>query len=639
MSWVLTGVSPQILTTLAMALGGSVLLLYVIKVRRRRVEVPFRPVWQSVLREQQATSLWEKLKRWVSLLVQLLLLALVLLALGDPRPEEDDDEGRSVVLIVDTSASMNALDEEGARRRIDRAIEEARAILDQLGPRDEIMLVRMDGQLEPLTPFLADGALADELVRELEPSATAADVRDAVAFAVDSLARRPRGEVVIISDGAWPDVQRERFGVDIPPHVDLVWIPVGTRGDNVALTAFNVRRYPADRTAYEVYAQVRSYLDVPVTVELSLYGEGRLVEVETLTVPPEGAELRIYPEIPTSGQRLEARVRIVAGDAVDVFPDDDVAWALLPRARTPRVLLVTPGNLYVEAPFLLNESIDVDVIRPDAYVATNAGDPSEGYDLTVFDGVTPATADRGNFLYFAPFGEHSPWTVEADVVDPIIHSTRDNHPLLRWVDGLRDVNIARARRLQLGDDDEVIASAISGAPMIVARDDIRGRRAAIAFAPTDSDLPLRIAFPVLLINAIDWFTGADGNLVESYRTGETWFVPLDDRELTEVDVVAPDGTRFVAQAWEGAAAWYGDQTGFYRVEAPGGAFLVAGNLADADESRVAPADDLELGDVEIATAFTEGEVELALDPWLWLVVAAFGLLMLEWATWNRRVTV
>jgi tetratricopeptide (TPR) repeat protein len=132
---------------------------------------------------------------------------------------------------------------------------------------------------------------------------------------------------------------------------------------------------------------------------------------------PEGAELRIYPEIPTSGQRLEARVRIVAGDAVDVFPDDDVAWALLPRARTPRVLLVTPGNLYVEAPFLLNESIDVDVIRPDAYVATNAGDPSEGYDLTVFDGVTPPTADRGNFLYFAPFGEHSPWRVEADVVD------------------------------------------------------------------------------------------------------------------------------------------------------------------------------------------------------------------------------
>lgn len=639
MSWVLTGVSPQILTTLALALGGSVLALYVLRVRRRRIEVPFSPIWNEVLREQQATSLWEKLKRWISLLVQLVLLALVLLALGDPRPEQTDDEGRSVVLIVDTSASMSALDEEGARRRIDRAIEQARGILDQLGPRDEVMLVRMDGQLEPLTPFLTDPSVADELVRQLEPTATAADVREAVAFAVDSLARRPRGEIVIVSDGAWPQVQRERFGVDIPPHVDLVWLPVGTRGENIALTAFNVRRYPADRTAYEVYARVQSYLGVPVTVELSIYGEGRLVEVESLDVPPEGAELRIYPEIPTSGQRLEARIRITAGDAVDVFPDDDVAWALLPRARTPRVLLVTPGNLYVEAPFLLNESVDVDVIAPSDYVAANAGDPSEGYDLTVFDGVTPPTADRGNFLYFAPFGEHSPWWVDADVVDPIIHVTRDNHPLLRWIDGLRDVNIARARRLDLTDDDVVVASAISGAPMIVARDGIRGRRAAIAFAPTDSDLPLRIAFPVLLINAVDWFTGADGNLVEAYRTGETWFVPLDDRDLTEVDVVAPDGTRFVAQASEGAAVWYGDQAGFYRVEAPGGAFLVAGNLADAEESRVAPADDLTLGDETPATEFAEGEIELELDAWLWLVLAAFGLLMLEWATWNRRVTV
>lgn len=639
MNWVLTGVGPEVLTALAGSVGTSIVLLYVLKVRRRRIEVPFSPLWKQVLEENRPARLWDRLKWIFSLLVQLIVLALLLLALGDPRAENAVREGRSVVLIVDTSASMAARDEEGHRTRIERAREEAQAVIDALGPRDEVMLVRMDGQLEPVTPFLGDFGLVEEAVAELSTSATAADIGDALRFALDSLASRPRGAIVLVSDGAFPPRELEALELELPQTVDLVHRPIGQESGNVGITAFNVRRYPANRTNYEVYVQVQSYVDTPLTVELSVYGGGNLVHLDEIELQADATELRIYPEIPAAGRELEARVRIVAGDASDVLPLDDVAYAMLPEQRPLRVLIVTEGNLYLEAPFLLNESLEVVTIEPDAYAAPNMGDPSEGFDVTVFDRVAPPIADAGNFLYFSPTGEFSPWPVDEDVLDPIIHSTHRSHALLRWISGMRDVNIARARHLELDEDDRVIASAIGGAPMIVARETMTQRLVAVAFDIGDTDFALRVGYPVLLLNALDWFTRDSSSLVEAFHTGDTWFVPIADRAADEVAVTTPSGREFVATATNGFAVFYGDEVGFYEVRNGEKTTQIAANLADRDESRIGPSDGLAVGDDDADGEFEDASLQLAFDPWMILIAIAFAIVLVEWWTWNRRVTV
>ncbi len=105
-------------------LGGAIVALYVLKIRRRRVMVPFTDLWQRLLRESDATALWRKLKKIVSLLVQLALLALVLIAIGDPHLQASQ-RGRTLVLVVDTSASMQATDGGSGRTRLAAAKDEA----------------------------------------------------------------------------------------------------------------------------------------------------------------------------------------------------------------------------------------------------------------------------------------------------------------------------------------------------------------------------------------------------------------------------------------------------------------------------------------------------------------------------------
>ena len=79
------GLPPTVLAEIAAVAGAAIAGLYILKLRRRPVPVPFSKIWQRILRDQEATSLFSQLKRIFSLLLQLALLALLVLALGDPR--------------------------------------------------------------------------------------------------------------------------------------------------------------------------------------------------------------------------------------------------------------------------------------------------------------------------------------------------------------------------------------------------------------------------------------------------------------------------------------------------------------------------------------------------------------------------
>jgi len=80
-----TGLPLATLIQIGALAGAIVVVFYILKLRRRPVAVPFSKIWERILRDKEATSLFSQLKRLLSLLLQLALLAMLLLALGDPR--------------------------------------------------------------------------------------------------------------------------------------------------------------------------------------------------------------------------------------------------------------------------------------------------------------------------------------------------------------------------------------------------------------------------------------------------------------------------------------------------------------------------------------------------------------------------
>lgn len=617
-----------------MAGGAAVIItiLYLLKLRKRRVQVPYSPLWGRVLQEyKQQSDWWRRLRRLLSWLLQLLLVAGLAFALADPHPEAEIIEGRHILLLIDSSASMGATDVSGGVNRLDIAKKSARQLMDTVGPEDRIMLVNFNKQLQPLSPFVSEITLLEQPLRDIELAATSTNYEDALAFAADSLREVKRGELVVLSDGAGFE-KRVMEQIKFAPTTTIRHIKIGESAGNVAVTAFSVRRYLANKLDYELFVQVQSFFDRPIEAELQLLADGRLVDTKPIKLEPNGKLQEFFPSQAVSGERLEARVKVTTLDARDVFPIDDRAYALLPKIERAKIMLITDGNLYLEGTLLLNSNIDVERLTPTEY----APEKLAGFDVVIFDRFAPATLPTaGNFVFVDASGENAPWPVSGQLNTPIITTYRKSHPLMRWI-GMRDINIGVGSKIKLERGDEVVASSF-GDPMIVTRSNDKQKMVGIAFDIRNSDLPLRVAFPVLIINLIDYFQLDEDSLIQNYSTGQTWTikVPQDEGKAT---VTTPGKRTIEVPVSQSRAVVYGEQAGFYELETQDKTRIsLAANLSDPTESTILPRE-LTVPDKELQrdakTLFFDRK-----ELWIWALLIILAVLVLEWWSYNRRVTV
>jgi hypothetical protein len=337
----------------------------------------------------------------------------------------------------------------------------------------------------------------------------------------------------------------------------------------------------------------------------------------------------------------------------DVFPLDDEAWALLPARRKQRVLLVTQDNLYLEGAMLVYDNIEVDKLTPAEFDGAVAAGNLPDYAAVVLDDHTPAALPPAptHLLYFHPQGEHSPFPVKGSLAAPRITEVNENHPVMRWL-VVSDVNFDSAPVFQLDREkgDVALASSVR-APIIAARRAADRKIVACSFSLNGTDLMLRVAFPLFLVNALDWFAADEADLLTTYATGARARVPFDGVVgVSEVTVTSPSRRESRAPLVDGQATFYAAEVGVHTLRAreqagqggPPGRVLaevsLAANLSSPTESAIAPARELTLGGAALRPPEGFG-FSARRSIWLYLVLFAVVLLCAEWLTFHRRLTV
>jgi Ca-activated chloride channel family protein len=625
--------------TLATIFGiaaAAVVAFYILKLRRRVFAVPFSPLWQRILRDKEATSLFSKLKRLLSLLLQLALLALLVLALGDPRAAATLIKGRNLVVLVDASASMQATDVSSSR--LESAKDEVKKIIRGLGGSDRMLIAQMGASVTPLGPMSGDTSELDREIDAIKPTDTRADFPRALRFATDALRGADNAEIVVVSDGALGTASDAQGSVHTG-DAKLVFIPIGKSKKNAGITQFSVRRYPLDKSRYEVMLEVTNTGAEEEEVELTLLGDGQLVDLTKLRLKPGERLPRFYPNLSGASRTLEAKIKRVDGSHDDL-PADDHAYALLPERRRAKVLLVTPGDTYLEAALLLDEYLDVTQVDAPHYSDKT---PTGGnYDVVIFDGATPEVMPRANALYIDPRGAGSPVKVDTEISQPGFDHIDRKHPVVRFT-ALDDVNIARGHKLVPQAGDKVVGASEEG-PILVAGQRSGFKFVALGFDVRESDLALRVAWPLFLMNTINWFTDEDAGYISSFKTGEVWRIPVAG-DITRASLKTPDGSTEIVPVREGRAIVLGEHAGFYELtpEAiPGGppaqVTAFAANLLDSDESAIEPASEITV-DGKTAGKLEGFHVGVRREIWIYLLLAALILTAIEWATYHRRITV
>jgi len=614
---------PTALALLALAI--PIILFYMLRLRREELSVSSSLLWRRALLDRTANAPWQRLRRNLLLLLQLLLLLLLVLVLARPFLSTRAAAVGNIVVVLDASASMQATDEQGGESRFDRAKNEAGALVDSL-QGDERMSVVWAGPV-PSVAVSASGSKTalHSAINALKPSSGTTDVNSALTLAAASARQLGNATVVLISDGAFAQPQG---GLPQMPF-GARYVNVGKSSANVAISSLSLR----DATGGpQLFAGLFNSGPQTASALLSFYVDGKLRDSRKVDVP-EGGDASVTLEgLPLDTGLVEARLS-VDDKTANMLAADDTAWALRPKPPSQNVLLVTEGNSFLEKALNLMPGVKLFKVKPADYA------PSNGFGLTVLDGAIPGQVPGGNLLMFAP-PNSTLLPVSGTIQYPAVGTVDVNDPLMRFVD-LSGTHIAAAQRLILPQWARVIARDQAADPLIVAGE-MGGRRVvAVAFDLHQSDLPLQVAFPIMLTNMVQWLQPVTSvDLPPTLGAGD----PISIRpnpEADQVTITGPGGAGNVTNPQPSSRASFAgtDELGVYTVQQSakgqhlGEAERFAVNLFSRSESDITPHPELAFMGAQPGPA--AGQEERPAEVWPWVLLVGILLLALEWWFYNR----
>ncbi|MBI2844611.1 MAG: VWA domain-containing protein [Armatimonadetes bacterium] len=624
-------------------LGGAIVVLYLLKLKRKERIVSSTMLWQNAAQDIQANAPFQKLRKNLLLFLQLLVLITLLVAAARPFVRTAGVEEHRIVVILDSSASMQSTDISPSR--FEAAKSKALEVVTQLGHRDRMLIITADAKTRVVASFTSDQKALRAAIAKLRPADTTCNIRQAVTLALSLAAGKSKTppRIVILSDGGFGALS------DLPVgEARLDFIRIGRRCDNVAITGLDSRKTPSG--SREVFIGVRSFSNRERRYNLEIYLGSRLIDAREETIGPNEVKQEILdPDLFTSISRLRQTSspkqllmhnpgeslgnvggRIMAKlDLEDDLAVDNTGWVYLSKPRRVNVLLVSKGNIFLQN--ALNLDPRTQVVRAESVPADYE---NRGYDLIIFDCKDPP--DRlppGGYLFINTASAGGPAEIGSKPVPQSVIESDQRHPVTAYVD-LGTVQIAKAAGLRPKPWATTIIEG-DGGPLGAAGVNKGRRFVQISFNLLESDFPLRVGFPIFVTNCLDWLVPEDTESGESIRTGSPAYIDVPPG-IANLTVTNPDGRSKTIDVNQ-TPVIYDDtaQTGVYTVSGQGFRKEFACNLARSEESATAPKDVVVLGGRKFSG--TSRSARTNRELYGFLIAVAVCVLVFEWYAYHRRL--
>lgn len=517
----------------------AVIAMYMLKLRRNEAVVPSTLLWTRLLTDVEANAPWQRLRRSLLLLLQLLLVLILVLLAARPFLERPAGLARDIILVVDTSASMGATDV--LPNRLEGAKSAAIEALKELPTGGKVSVIAAERTARIVANETSDLGRVRQAISGLRPTSTTGDLGDALELASKLAKRSGDAQILVATDGALASTPTAQ--VDAPISV----LPVGRDQKNQAIVALAVRTDPSALTQSAFVGVANMDLEAAQR-RLEVYGDGILIEAQDLTLDPQTRHDVVIDDITNGRQRtinvLEVRLTAADPEATgdpDQLALDDRAWAIVPTTQERTILAVGQGDPYLETALSKLPNVDLWTASMADYERNSEGSPEgKPWDLIVFEGELPADLPNVPILAIAPERSSPVGQVNGTLTNPGIGTLNPDEPILSFVD-LSTLHIAETARMTLPDWARSVIPGPRGAPLLYVGERDGLRTAVLAFDPRLSDLPLQVAFPVLLANLTGELLGGSPAPIDSIRPGDP--VELTIRPgVTALRVTGPDGS-------------------------------------------------------------------------------------------------
>jgi hypothetical protein len=610
-----------------------VVALYQVEGRRIDRLVPYLKLFEGDSSRADAARWYRRIRHPLSLIVQLGLLALLATTLVMREPRQV--AGRPVIWLVDVGIDASERGApSGAPTRRTLLTGKVLQRVDELREGTPVSLIAAGG-----APELLVGPTEDKV--KLQHAASQLEAQDASANlgAGLMLARRlgypSRADVVFFGDqhslgGLLSETESRHLRVDS--------IPTQGATSGLSIQSFAARRYPLGAGQFEVILSVRSADPGPVMVRATLSAaalpgaEESPLEVAQFLAQPGKETTHTFARVSGARDAIVCKVERVDG-AFERLLRDNVARAVLPREPRVRVLVVGEESLFLTAALLATANVEVEHIAAADYPPPE--DLPEPWALTIFRQVAPARAQKGGaFLFLGSTGPGLP--VKEGPAQRMfgIDEADRRHRLFRFFDPY-DTQVLSGHSLVPGPLDRTLARTGSR-PLVVEGEREEGPFISVGFAPEDSDMILRSAFPLLIRGVLEELVaGESSEWLVPGRAGETAILRTDEAPGRTFELVGPLGERRVQRRSVsprgGRVTWTFSKAGFYELR---------GNDELPPQFIAVNASSGERHDVQ-GESHRLRTASLSATPrqrprWFWLGAGLLGLILVEYYAFYRK---
>jgi von Willebrand factor type A domain/Aerotolerance regulator N-terminal len=466
-------------------------------------------------RERRVNALWlwtnevsasQRARFMPNVLLALQLIGVITASIGAAGPRLELP-GRDLVIVLDASASMTAADMGAVNQPASRLSVAAHEANTLFGNARKILIVRAGLTASVLAGPSSDRNEIRAALEKIQAGDSSSDLEGALRLARSLV---PNADLHLFTS------------LEPPKSFRGTLHTIRGNGENVGITAFALR-------GTQAFVALESNLQTPRNATVRLERNGVMVARNAIRVPA-GARATWLPKINIESGEYKASLENTSdSERLDALELDDNAFAVIGAGR---VLIAPPQDDVSRA------VVSVPGVR--AVTQNLPPNSSAGWGAIVLVGRIPKRLPPGNYLIFAP---PEPPGRLLGKLEPIT-AWDASAPELRFasLDGVQ-ARISSQAAPEIADGGWTVL-ARAGQKTFVARGEGPGVRAVyIASDPSDSDLRLRPAFPVMVFNILSSYLNVPAKALGSRLPS---IDPSIEVRAVEPGLFEAGNTRFVA---------------------------------------------------------------------------------------------
>ncbi|MBU5454549.1 vWA domain-containing protein [Caproiciproducens sp. MSJ-32] len=574
------------------------ILLYILKRKYREEVFSSTLLWSEVYKNTRANTPWEKFRKNIMLLLQILAILALIFSLMKPFLNFGGKSYKNIILVIDNTASMNIT--YGNSTRLEEAKRLAKELINSIKEETNTFIISYDNSPKILQKEEINKDKIIKSIESIEKSYYQGDISDSINF-IKAIGQSIEEdyEVILFTD-------KEISLGDLNGTV----VALGNTGLNGSIDNIS-HKYLEDKI--KVIATVTNRGSEAYEGDFSLYDGDKLIAVETLNLNV-GENKTLTFDIPAIDNE------VLKGELSrhDLLEEDNIYYHVLGNKKLNKILLVTEQNLFLER--ALSNIRNSEVYKTNSLSNLSS---SDNYDLYVFDNVTPTTMpSSGSILFINPSsneyfkvlegGQGSEAKAVRGEVSNYLEAV--TFTLAKY----NEIDVPYYGRSFINVDE--VSIGFKGT--------INNRNiAALSFDLHNSDFVLKKEFPILIYELGENLISNGMTGKSNYKYGEKIIVNNNNLN-SEMTVITPNKETFEIKSGEEIKGKM--QLGVYKIESEKEKELFSINYPSERES------DTSKGSIgEMNNKIKEIELKKGFNLSPIFILMAIGIVALEWSMYKK----